>query len=171
MNLPNFLHPLGVVRWLYEPQSTIVYPELGFPHRVGRYRPVGSPVWSLVSWSCRDVEGFLVRGWDLILLGCSAPSTLARRATLAARRFHEPQPVSNQPVRFGFPHRGGRNRPEDLRLRPRVVEVVFGSSYDPGMGPYPPRVKRDLDVVPTGNSRHALIPRGIIGVVDVWLYF
>ena len=105
------LHPLGVVRWLHEPQSTMVYPELGFPHRVGRYRLVGSPSLSSGSWSCRDKEIFLIRGWALILPVSGATSTLARGATLAARWLHEPQPISNHPVGLGFPHPAGRYRP------------------------------------------------------------
>ena len=43
---------------------------LGFPHRVGRYRPGGSPFSSPVCWSCKYMEGFLSQGWigcDLIL--------------------------------------------------------------------------------------------------------
>ena len=56
------------------------------------------------------MEGFLICGWDLVLLVCGATSTLARGATLAARRLHEPQSISNQPVRLGFPHRAGRYR-------------------------------------------------------------
>ena len=36
---------------------------------------------------------------------------MARGATLAARWLHEPQPISNQPVGLGFPHRAGRYRP------------------------------------------------------------
>ena len=111
MDLLNFLHPLSVVRWLHEPKSTTVHPEWGFPQRVGRYRPVESPFWSLFCWSCRDMEGLLIRRWDLILPGCGATSTLARGAALAARWLHEPQPIGNQPVGLGFPHRAGRYRP------------------------------------------------------------
>ena len=39
----------------------------GFLNRVGRYRPVGSTSWSLVCWSCRHMEGYLIRRLDLIL--------------------------------------------------------------------------------------------------------
>ena len=48
-----------------------------------------------------------------------------REATFAARWFHKPQPISNQPVGLGFFHtlRGGID-PGDLRFRPRVVGVV-----------------------------------------------
>ena len=40
------------------------------------------------SWSCRCMEGFLFRGWGLITPGW--------------RWFHEPQPISNQSVGWGF---------------------------------------------------------------------
>ena len=42
---------------------------LGFVDRTGQYRPGGSPVSSPVCWSCRCMEGFIIRGWDLILPG------------------------------------------------------------------------------------------------------
>ena len=57
------------------------------------------------------MEGFLIRGWELILPGCGGTSALARGTTLAARCLHEPQPISNQPVGFEFPYRAGRYRP------------------------------------------------------------
>ena len=50
-------------RWLREPQPISHQPVgLGFPHRAGRYRPGESPLSSPVCWSCRDIEGFLIRG-------------------------------------------------------------------------------------------------------------
>ena len=111
MNSLNSLHPFGVVRWLHEPQSTMAYPEVGFPHPAGRYRPGRSAITSPGYWSCRDMEGFLTRGWDIIISGCGGTSALARGATLAARWIHEPQPISNHPVGLGFPHPAGRYRP------------------------------------------------------------
>ena len=53
---------------------------------------------SLGCWSCRYVEGFLTRGWELILPGvrCS---------------MYDPPPISDRPVGLGFPHRAGRFRP------------------------------------------------------------
>ena len=72
-------------RWLHEPQpisnQTV---GLGFPHPAGRYRPEGSGLTSPSCWSCRCMEGFLMRGWELIL----------------------PRPVG-----LGFPHCAGRFRP------------------------------------------------------------
>ena len=68
------------------------------------------------------MEGFLIRGWKLILRGCGGTSALAR--------LHGPQPISNHPVGLGFPHPSGRYGPGDgcdpgdLRFRPQVVGVV-----------------------------------------------
>ena len=56
------------------------------------------------------MEGLLIRGWELILLGCGGTSTLSREETLAERWIHEPQPISNQPLRLGFPHHAERYR-------------------------------------------------------------
>ena len=56
------------------------------------------------------MEGFLIRGWKIVLPGCGGASALARGATLAARRLHGPQPISNHPVGLGFPHPVGRYR-------------------------------------------------------------
>ena len=112
MDLLDFLHPLGVVRWFHELQSTTVHLELSFSHRVGRFRSMGSPSWSLVCWSCRYMGGVLIRGRDLILFVSGANSTLVRGETLAARWLHEPQPISNQLVGLGFSHRAGRYQPE-----------------------------------------------------------
>ena len=59
-----------------------------------------------------DMEGFLTRGWELILPGCGGTSAFTRGATLAARWLHEPQPISDHPVGLGFPHPAGRYRTE-----------------------------------------------------------
>ena len=48
------------------------------------------------------MEAFLIRGWDIILPGCSGTPTLARGATVAARWLYEPQPVRNKQVGLGF---------------------------------------------------------------------
>ena len=96
----------------YEPQPISNHPVgLGFPHPAGRYRPGESPFTSPSCWSCRYMDGFLIRGWELILPGCGGTSALARGATLAARWLHEPQPISNLPMGLGFPHPAGRYRP------------------------------------------------------------
>ena len=64
-------------RWLHEPQSISNHPVgLGFPHPAGRYRPGGSAFTSPASWICRDIDGFLTRGWELILPGVRWLSTI-----------------------------------------------------------------------------------------------
>ena len=98
-------------RWLPEPQPISSHPVgLGFPHPAGQHRPGRSVFSSPSSSSCRDMGGFLVRGWEIILPGFGGTSSLARGATLAAHGLHEPQPISNHPVGSGFPHPAGRYR-------------------------------------------------------------
>ena len=70
------------------------------------------------------MEGFMIRGWEIIIPGCGGTSALAPGATLAARWLHEPQPISNQPVRLGFSHRAGGIDPGDHRFLARVVGFV-----------------------------------------------
>ena len=160
MNLLNPLHLLGVVRWLHERQSTMVYPDFGFPHSVGRYRRVKSPSWFPVCWSCRDMEEFLIRGWELNLPVSGATLTLAGGATLAARWLHEPQPISNQPVGLGCPHLAERYRPGGSASSSPVCWSCTGREgfFGPGMGTHPPRVRWDVDVGPRGNFRRGLAP-------------
>ena len=57
------------------------------------------------------MEGFLIRGWELILPGCGGTSALARGATLAALWLHEPQAIRNHPVGLRVPRPAGRYRP------------------------------------------------------------
>ena len=123
-------------------QSAITQRGWGAPQPAGRYRPGGSAFSSAGFWSCRDMEGFLSRGWELILPGCGGTSSLGRGATLVAHRLHEPQPISNQPVGLGFSHRGGQYRPggplrDTLTKTGRCVKAAsyvpnalcFGSRY------------------------------------------
>ena len=112
-------------RWLHEPQPISNQPVgLEFAHFTKRYRLEGSAFSSPESWSCRDMDGFLIRGWEMVLPGCGGTSILSREATIGARWLHEPQPISNQSVRWGlYAARGGID-PGDLRFRPRVVGVV-----------------------------------------------
>ena len=59
------------VRWLHQLQPISNQPVgLRFTLRAGGYRLGGYPFSSLVCWSCRDVEGFLIWAWNLILPGC-----------------------------------------------------------------------------------------------------
>ena len=60
---------------------------------------------------------------------------------------------------WGFHTLRGGIDPGDLRFRPRVVEVVDRwKGLLPGMGTYPPRVRRDLGVDERGNSLCTLAP-------------
>ena len=67
------------------------------------------------------MEGFLIRGWGFILSGCGGVSALARGATLAAHWLHEPQPISNRLVGWGFYTAGG-----GIHLRRAISVFVHG---------------------------------------------
>ena len=83
--------------WLHEAQPISDRPMwVAFQHRAGQYQPWESPSSSPGCWYCRSSEGFLVRGWEIIITGCDGTSTLPRGATLTTRRLHEVQPVSFQ---------------------------------------------------------------------------
>ena len=56
------------------------------------------------------MEGFLIRGWELILPGCGGTAALAG-ATLAALWLHEPKAISIHPAGYKFPLSAGRYRP------------------------------------------------------------
>ena len=71
-------------------------------------------------WSCRDVDGCLTRGWELIPSGCGGTSALARGTTPAARWLHEPQLIRNQSQGLGFPHFAGQYRPGGSAVISRV---------------------------------------------------
>ena len=106
------------------------------------------------------MEGFLIRGLKIVLPGCGGTSTLSRDAPLAVGWLHEPQLISNQPVGLGCPHRAERYRPGGSAFSSPVCwrctdrEGFFGR----GMGTHPPRVRRNVDVGPRGNSPCALAP-------------
>ena len=103
----EFLGP----RWLHEPQLNRNHlVGLGFLHPAGWYRPGGCALSSPGCWSCRDMEGVLIRGWKRTLPGRGGTSALTRGATLAARRLHGPQPISNHLLGLGFLHPAGRHR-------------------------------------------------------------
>ena len=107
------------------------------------------------------MEGFLILAWDLNLPVSGATLAVAGEATLAARWLHEPQSISNQPVWLGFPQRAEQYQPGGSPFSTLVVGVSCRDMErisDPGIRPHPPRVRRDLGVVPRGNSRRALAP-------------
>lgn len=72
-----------------------VYPEWGFPHRVGRHRPWGKPCSPPVCWSCRPMEDILIR--------------LCDRTLRRDRWVNQPQQMRHSQLRF--PHRAARYRP------------------------------------------------------------
>ena len=105
---------LSGVRWLYVRSSANQRSASGtgvFYTVRSKIDPEGSAFSSPVCWSCRDVEGFLIRGLELILPGCGGTSALSRGTTLAARWLHESQRISHQPVGLRFPRPAGRYRP------------------------------------------------------------
>ena len=135
------------------------------------------------------MEGFLIRGWDIILPRCGGPSTLSRGATVAACWLHEPQPISNQAVGLEVPHRLRRFRPgrspfSALRCRfCRYMEGFLIRGWEtilPGMHwliyEHQPISDRPVGSgfhtvrggVDPGNGRFR--PR-VVGVVDVWRDF
>ena len=83
---------------------------------------------------------------------------MSRGATLSARCLHEPQPMSDQLVGWGFYTARGGIESEDLRFRPPVIEIIYGEISDPGIKHYLPRVRRDVHVGQRGNFRRALFP-------------
>ena len=99
-------------RWLHEPRE-ISNPQvkLGSAHTPGEYRPAKCAFACPGFLSCRDVEGLLIRGWNLALSGGGETSALPREVPLAARWLHESEIISNHPVGLGVSHPAGRYRP------------------------------------------------------------
>ena len=96
-------------RWLHEPQPISDHPVgLGFPHPAGRYRSGESAFTSPGSWSCRDMDGLLTRGWELILPGVRWLSTIPSQSAITQWGW-------------GFHTLRGGIDPGNLRFRPRVV--------------------------------------------------
>ena len=79
------LSPPGCAGSMYDLQSISDRPAgLGFPHHAGRFRPGGSPFLSPGCRSCRRMEGFLNRGWGILLPGCGEIVGFRQGATPAA---------------------------------------------------------------------------------------
>ena len=71
------------------------------------------------------MEGFMIRGWDPILLRCGGTSALVRGETLAARSLYEGSSQSTiSGWRWGFHIVQRGIDPGDRCFRPRVVGVV-----------------------------------------------
>ena len=97
-------------RWLHEPQSISnqFVGELSTPRGAVSTRAISLS--SPGCWSCGNMGDFSSGDKTLSPPGaCGGTSTLAKGATLAARWFHEPHPISNQQVGLGFPHPAGRH--------------------------------------------------------------
>ena len=156
VNLPKFLAPFG---WGQPTSPTpshkntkMAYPELGFPHRAGRYRPEGPPISSPVCWSCRCVEWVDDPGMEPYPTQVALP----------------PRTPANQRSASGsrLSHGTGQYRPGG----PPFSSLVFCSCrcmhtwyiHDTGVGPYPTRVALAL---PT-PARGLHIARGGIDTGD-----
>ena len=90
-------------------QSAISQLGWGGPHRAGRHQPGGSAISSSGCRSCRRMEGFQIRRWDIVFPGCGEISTLPQ---FSPRAGSMGQSVSDQRMGVGFLHRSGRYRPE-----------------------------------------------------------
>ena len=86
-----------------------------------------------------DTGGFLIRGWGAILSGLCL--------------LYAPQPIRDRPVELGFKHRAGRCRPERTRFSPTRCRRLqrYGRISEPGLGPHPPRLRREWGRFPQGQ--------------------
>ena len=83
---------------------------MGFPHSAGRYRPGRSLFFPRVV-GCICMEELLTRGWYHISSPDATRPRCWHRGQLAAHWLYELQPINNQYMGVGFPHRAGRYRP------------------------------------------------------------
>ena len=126
---------------MHFPGTSSYEPQVGeFPHLAGPNRPRTPPFSSPFCWSCRCIGRFLIRGWDLVLLGwrwlyepqiggstpCRALSTqggtvfvpgllelwiCGRVSGPGMGSCSAPGGASSTNLKFGFPCRAGRYRP------------------------------------------------------------
>ena len=75
--------------------------------------------------------------------------------------LYAPQPISDQPMRLGFPHRAGGVDPGELDFRPRVAHVLHVPATQ--RSAIWIRVSTPCGAVSTGDFR----PRGVV-VVEIW---
>ena len=128
--IPRFVGVVEVWKDLSSEDETLSSPGdagstnsgLGFPHRVGRYGPGASHFSSPVCWSCRCMEGFVIRGWDFILPGW--------------RRLCELRTPG-----WGVHTVRGEIDPGDGRFVPGLQELMYGRifrawGYRPGGAPF-----------------------------------
>ena len=134
----------GCHGFMYDPQPIIDRPVgLGFPHRGRRFRSGGSPLYSPGCRSCKGIEGFLIRGWKLILPG--------------VRWLYVRSPASQRPASAaGVSTPCGAASTRGITLFVPVLSEfwMYVGIAEPGMD-YPPRVRRDRGVSPGSNSRRA----------------
>ena len=95
---------------------------LVFAHRADRYRPEGSAFSSPLVWSCREIEGFLIRAWQVILSGCGGTSTLPEEQRspragyrIASRSAISQSGLSLRTLRGGVDPGGHHIRPQRVR--------------------------------------------------------
>ena len=130
---------------MYDPQPVSDrLMRLGFPHRAGRFRLGRSSFSSPGCRSCRFVTGFLIRGWVTVVPGWRWLYFRAPANQRSAGGVGVSTPCG------AFSTRG------ITVFVPSLSELsMYGGIAEPGMGIYPPRVRRDRGVSPRGNSRRA----------------
>ena len=112
-------------RWRHGPQSIRNHPVgLGIPPPAGRYRPGGSAFSSTDCSSCRDIEIFLIRRWELFLPVCGGTSALARGQL--SPRASSMGPIQSAITQWGWGFHTLRTGidTEVLRFPPRVVSII-----------------------------------------------
>ena len=104
---------LALRTWIYEPQPISNEPVgWGFHTVQGGVDPGEPSFSSSVCWSCKIMEGFVIRGWGPIFTGWHGP--------------HEPQPISDRPVWLGFSHRAVRYRLREPTYTSSVRRICRG---------------------------------------------
>ena len=92
------------------------------------------------------MEGFLMRGWELILPGVRwlyVRSSANQRSASGTGVSTPCRAVSTRGI-------------TDFDFVPRLSELhMYGGISEPEMGGYLPRVRRDRGISPRGNSRRA----------------
>ena len=107
------------------PQPIIHHPAaLGIPHPAGRCRPGGSAFSSKDCTSCRNIETFLIRRWELFLPGCGGTSVLARWQLSPRASSMGPIQSAITQWGWGFHTLWTGIDPGVLRFPPRVALIV-----------------------------------------------
>ena len=126
---------------LYDPQPISDRPvRLGFPHGAGRFRPGGSPI-SSPGWSCKGIEGFLIREWKPILPG-------VRWLCVRSPANHRPASAAGVSTPCGAVSTRGIT----VFVPGLSYLYIYGGISDPGMGPCRPRVALALFSSPSQRS-------------------